>query len=178
MYTDSQIQDWILERDGSTRDVTFMPVERVRVFTLLQHLLADYKLVSVSDNDGNDRLKDISNSTILDGRSGYLHMVLDSGMSLIRRLQAFVDWGESEAGYCVEISFFPDELDMTKFSLAMFQDLIEEWNSVLESPDYFVRFENASWKPYDTHDLGVIYTRMTHPRTNKMLDRSGGPTAS
>jgi len=56
--------------------------------------------------------------------------------------------------------------------------LIEDWNSVLESPDYFVRFENASWKLYDTNDLGVIYTRLTHPRTNKMLDRSGGPTAS
>ena len=178
MYTDSQIHNWILERDGSTRDVTFMPVERVRVFTFLQHLLADYQLVSVSDNDGNDRRTDVSNSGILAGRSGYLHMVLDSDTLLIRRLQAFVDWHESRLGYCIEMSFFPDELDLTKFSLATFQDLIEDWNSILESPDYFVRFENASWKLYDTNDLGVIYTRLTHPRTNKMLDRSGGPTVS
>ena len=178
MYTDLQIHDWILERDGSTRDVTFMPVDRERVFAFLQRLLANYELVSVSDNDGNDRKTDVSDHGILAGHSGYLHLVLDSATSLIRRIQAFVDWDIPETDYCVEISFFPDEIDVANFTLEAFQDQVEEWNGILEAQDYFVRFENASWKPYDTHDLGVIYTRTTHPRTNKMLDRSGGPTAS
>lgn len=164
MYTDSQICDWILERDGSTRDVTFMPVDRARVFLLLQYLLADYALVSVSHNDGNDRRKDFSNPIILDGRSGFLHVVLDSDTSLIRRIQVFVDWHDSQAEYSVEISFFPDELDSFRFTLRAFQDLIEGWNAILQAKDYFVRFENASWKEYDANDLGVIYTRLTHPR--------------
>lgn len=59
MYTDSQIYDLILKRDGSTRDITFMPVERVRASNLLQHFIADYDLISVSDIDGNDRRLDI-----------------------------------------------------------------------------------------------------------------------
>ena len=31
MYTDAQIQEWLLERDGSTRDITFKPTSRDRV---------------------------------------------------------------------------------------------------------------------------------------------------
>jgi predicted metalloendopeptidase len=41
--------------------------------------------------------------------------------------------------------------------------IIEEWNSLLQSDDYFVRYENASWKLYDPDGLGVIYSRRRPP---------------
>jgi hypothetical protein len=157
MYTDSQIQDWILDRHGGTRDITFMPSDRDRVMALLCHLLKTYNLVSVSDNDGNDRQSEIATPTLFDGHSGFLHIILDCDRSLIHRLQIFVDWVGREC--CVEISFFPADLNLARFTVEDFQALVEEWNSFLQAEDYFVRFENASWELYDATGLGVIYTR-------------------
>jgi hypothetical protein len=157
MYTDLQMQDWILDRHGGTRDITFTPSERDRVMALLCHLLKTYNLVSLSDNDGNDRCSEIASPTLFDGHSGFLHIILDGVTSFIHRIQVFVDWTGGD--YCVEISFFPDDLDLAGFTLEKFQTLVEEWNSYLHAKDYFVRIENASWDLYDATGLGVIYTR-------------------
>lgn len=66
---------------------------------------------------------------------------------MFRRLQTFIDWtAESPGKYCVEVSYFPDEICSDLFTVLAFDSQIEAWRSFLDAKDYFVRFENASGK--------------------------------
>jgi len=102
---------------------------------------------------------------MLDAQSGFLHGILESESGLFRRLQVFIDWpADSSPDFCVELSFFPDEVYTSAFSVRAFDAQIEEWRSILGAQDFFVRQENASWDIYDAGGLGVIYTHSSPPK--------------
>ena len=163
MVTQSEAVKCILECDGGTRDVTFTPTTEEAVGDFVHMLLLNYKLESAFDHEGVDRTNQLHTPRPLDGCSGYVHAVFTNKTKLIQSLQIFVDWDGTSGDYCVEVSFFPNDVDRQAFSLDRFHDVIERWTHILRADDYFVRYENASWDLYDPDGLGVIFTRKQPP---------------
>jgi hypothetical protein len=157
----AEIAKFLLDSDGTSRDVTFTPVGAEGLGAFLNLLLSKYHVVNARDADakdvaslfraglGEDRFRDTG---------GYVHVVFEGSGQLIPVLQLFMDWPVDEGAYSLELSFFPSDLDPQSFQVSVFVELIEEWRSILGADDYFVRYENASWDWYDADGLGVIYT--------------------
>jgi len=163
MVTESQAEEWILDRDGSCRDVTFTPTSKTKVVAFLQSLLSQYTVSSASDNNGIDRSQQLRTDDPRQGIDGYIHIGLAGGDGLISHLQLFIDEDRDLQQHCLEITFFPRDIIARNWSLPAFRSLIDEWNAILKSDDYFVRYENASWQLYDSSGLGVIYSRNQPP---------------
>ncbi len=163
MVTESKAAEWILDCDGSCRDVTFTPTTKTAVVSLLKSMLSQYAVKSASDNNGIDRSQQLHSDAPLNGIDGYIHIVLTDGRGMIPHLQLFIDEDRNTNECGVEVSFFPNDVDTQHFSLPSFRSLIDSWNDILDSNDYFVRYENASWDLYDPSGLGVIYTRNQPP---------------
>lgn len=163
MVTESQAEEYILDRDGSCRDVTFTPTSKSAIGAFVRTLLSQYAVCSALDNNGTDRSQQLDTADPLNGIDGYMHIVLKDGRGMIPHLQLFIDQESDASRYCLEVTFFPEDIDKTQFSLREFRLLIDEWNAVLKSDDYFVRYENASWDLYDPSGLGVIYSRNQPP---------------
>lgn len=163
MVTESQAEEWILDCDGSCRDVTFTPTSKTAVVALLKSLLLQYTVSSANDNNGIDRSSQLQNDDPLSGIDGYIHIVLTDGDGLIPHLQLFIDEDRDTQEFCLEVTFFPNDINAQHWSLVAFRSLVDEWNAILRSADYFVRYENASWDLYDLSGLGVINSRNQPP---------------
>jgi hypothetical protein len=167
MYPERTVQHYLLDSDGTTRDVTFTPCSRDSLLLFLRHLLVSFRPVSLTDNEGDDRMQQLMSgdfAELIRLPTGYLHGVWQSESGLLRRLQTFIDWpADAPQDYAVELSFFPDEVHTATFSVRAFHAQIEAWRLSLGAKDYFVRQENASWDIYDAAGLGVIYTHSKPP---------------
>lgn len=156
----------LLDRDGSTRDVNFTPVTREALVSFLEYLTADYRLDSACDIDGEDVVPIVTAlgfADVIQGSTGYVHATLSNPSAIIRFLQFFVFWNADEPGFGVEVSFFPEDITKEQLTLDAFCKMLSNWNAVLQADDYFVRYENASWKLYDSTDPGIIFTRKRPP---------------
>ena len=163
MVTEAQAAEWILDCDGSCRDVTFTPTSKDAIVAFVKMLLLKYRVTSASDNNGIDRSQQLHTDNPLGDIGGYVHIVLECSTGMIPHLQLFIDEEPDSGDYCLEATFFPNDIDVRQFSIGGFRSLIDNWNEILNSDDYFVRYENASWKLYDAADLGVIYSRKRPP---------------
>lgn len=167
MYPERTVLDYLLVSDGTTRDITFTPCSRDSLLLFLRHLLVSFRPVSLTDNEGDDRVQQLISGDFVELirlPTGYFHGVWESESGLFRRLQTFIDWpADASQNYAVELSFFPDEVHTEAFSLRAFNVQIEAWRSLLGARDFFVRQENASWDIYDATGLGVIYTYSKPP---------------
>ena len=163
MVTESQAEEWILDCDGSCRDVTFTPTSSDAVVAFVKSLLPHYDVSSANDNNGIDRTEQLQNGDPLAGTDGYVHIVLTGGTGMIPNLQLFIDEDREIQKHCLEVTFFPNDIVADHWSLHAFRSLIDKWNAILKSDDYFVRYENASWDLYDSSGLGVIYSRNQPP---------------
>lgn len=163
MVTESQAEEWILDCDGSSRDVTFTPTTKCAVVAFLKSLFSQYVVSSAFDNNGVDRLPQLQADDPLQGIDGYIHIVMTDGDGMIPNLQLFIDEDREIRQHCLEVSFFPNDIDAQQFNIGDFRTLIDAWNAMLKSDDYFVRYENASWDLYDPNGLGVIYSRNQPP---------------
>ena len=157
----AEIANFLLDADGTTRDVTFTPVGAEGLRAFLNLLLSKYHVVNARDADGKDAASLFSSGLGEDPFSdagGYVHVVLEGSERLIPVLQLFIDRPVDERAYSLELSFFPSDLDPQAFRVSALVALIEERRSILGVDDYFARYENASWDWCDADGLGVIYT--------------------
>lgn len=163
MVTELQAAEFLLDCDGSCRDVTFTPTTKEAIVTFIRAILSQYRATSAFDNNGIDRSQQLHTDSPLDGIDGYVHITLSEGVGLIPDLQLFIDEDHDTGKHCLEVTFFPNDIDAQRFSFRDFRTLIDNWNEILQSDDYFVRYENASWNLYDPNGLGVIYSRKQPP---------------
>lgn len=161
MLDKEEITRYLLDSDGTTRDITFTPVAAKKLCNLINSIRTAYRVTKASDADGNNvasLFKTEWREGTLSAPQGYLHAVFEGSGQLIPVLQVFLDWPMDHHGYGVELSFFPNDLPAKGFRVESFMALVEKWRSLLGAEDYFVRYENASWDWYDANGLGVIYT--------------------
>ena len=163
MISRAQAEESILDCDGSCRDITFTAATRVDASNLVRSLATQYRVRSANDNRGIERSTQITSGDPFGGIDGYVHIVFDADSGMIPVFQLFVDHDRATDEHFVEITFFPDDVDRSLFSLDSFFALVDNWNSVLKSDDYFVRYENVSWTLNDTDHGGVICSRKNPP---------------
>jgi len=167
MFTKQEIIDFILDSDGSTRDITFTPTSKFHMQNAIKHFTTKYRIGNATDNEGEDVLNILMEdpAKILNNGNGYIHCVLISEQQQIPCVQLFIDWDiKNNSEYCLEISFFPNDINPTSFNLQDFMKQVDEWADILHSNDYFVRYENASWDLYDSKGIGIIYTKQNRPK--------------
>jgi hypothetical protein len=164
VYPEATIRDYLLDADGSSRDITFTPVSQERMIAFLELLHRSHHPDSFRDSESEDMLPFFEGSDwsrVFTSDSGYLHGCWSSAAALLPRLQTFIDW--DAGGYCLEVSYFPQDVDSASFSVRGFRRLVEDWRATLGASDYFVRYENVSWELYDSAGLGVFYTHQRQP---------------
>lgn len=176
MTTRQDIQDALFDADGSARDITFTPVSAEGVASLFRVLQRDFQLQGAFDSEGDDvapAVKVASIDDLFPREKGSVHSIWSSSGHVISHLQVFVSWPERDDQYFVELTFFPNDLIRERFSLGSFAQIIEDLAETLQAENYFVRYENASWKEYDGEAPDVIYTRRTKPTQNKRMESNG-----
>ena len=152
-----EISKYLLDSDGSTRDITFTPANRENVLAFMKEIFSGYKSTSLNDNEGESITPSVEAlESCLNTEEGYIHGVFESNISLIRNIQVFLDWPE-DGKFGVELSYFPQDINSDLFEFDKFFKKIYMWWDKLESEEIFIRYENASWEWYNPKDLGVFY---------------------
>jgi len=152
--------------DGAARDITFTPVSRKSVARFFEALAAAFTLKHAFNSEGEDVTQRIAAGELAEHSStenGSVHTSWISDSHVISALQAFVCWPEAGDRLFLELTFFPEDLVAERFDLEDFINEIERWAEILGASDYFVRYENASWKEGDPDAPDVIYARSTKP---------------
>lgn len=165
MVTEAEAEEWILDCDGSCRDVTFTPTSKEAVGSFVKFLLQRYQVTSTNDCHGLDRVEQLQKADPCEAIDSVNHVVMKKDDRIISQLQLFIDEEQELCRYCVEVTFFPDDINRQLFSFGTFHSMIEQWNEILQSKDYFIRYENVSWEHYNPNGSGVIYSRNQPPVT-------------
>lgn len=155
-YSD-EIEKYILDCDGSTRDITFTPIPLNSLLEFLGIILNIFEPASISDNEGDSidtNFQAIQRALLLP--SGYIHGTFTSDKAAVTSIDIFIDWDE-KGEFAVELSFFPRNINLKCYSLQSFMSQVEEWWKILGSKTVFIRYENASWSLYDKEGLGVFF---------------------
>jgi len=147
----------LLNRDGSCRDINFSEwISRSDAAGLVEFLATRWNFVNAYDGQG----KSYSMSqalALMAAEAGSLHM-LWANDTLLPHVQLYVLWPAPSRFFC-EITFFPEELEVTRFDLQEFFALLAALVSAARSSEYYVRYENVSWEHGDVGaNSGVIFS--------------------
>jgi hypothetical protein len=150
-----EIEEQIIDEDGSCRDVNFPEVNKNEAVALLKHMAGFCVLYSATDSEGNQlAVEDIArhlSSTATGTIASYWQ-----SQGLISQLQIFLAW-KDWSDIFVELTFFPQDVDRQNYSLESFLAWLRPILVALKTDTYYVRYENASWKYGDTSEFsGVI----------------------
>ena len=151
------IEEQVIDIDGSCRDVNFPDVERAEVITFLDYINELSALDNAYDSEGNEltisKLKETISSSKSETIFSYWHC-----KGLISQIQIFFSW-KNNSKIFIEITFFPQDIDSTLYSLEKFKSWLKPILLALNVRIYFVRYENASWKFGDMSETsGVIFS--------------------
>lgn len=155
----------LFDADGSVRDITFTPVDQRNIPNLIERIKANFTLVHATDGEGLDA-RDVLLSdpvSFVSSPERTLHSYWESGTHAISAIQLFTFWPEPDGSASVELSFHPRDLIRERFDLAKFVAEVDAWSEALGAGNYFVRYENMSWKIADGITSDVIFTKEWHP---------------
>lgn len=152
-----------------SRDINFEGVTRDKLIVFLEKLTEEYNLSEAIDHEGKDLRSEILSKrtrAVLDN-SVSISLNFSSTSAVIKRFLALIDLVEGV--FEIELSFFPDDLDGAKFSGESFVKLIEAWANLLDAREYYVRYENASWRLVPEETSGIIYkgSELQQPNSQK-----------
>ena len=139
------VKESLLETYGACIDVTFVAPTWQGVQTLLDELWASYTKISATNGDYEYVDNPESSSVTAWAReTPHLHVVLENGDGLIRRLQVFLS--PEPEGPFVELTFFPEDIDHSSDLAQAFVAWADAKCASTGARSYFARQENASWK--------------------------------
>lgn len=151
------IEEQVIDIDGSCRDINFPDVGRSEAVALLNQMKQSCKLKNSTDSEGNI----ISTQGIIKRLSSSDTETISSYwlcQGLVSQVQLFISWAKGEEIF-VEITFFPQDVDTTAYTLTEFTGWLKPILVALSTSTYFVRYENSSWSYGDISETsGVIFT--------------------
>lgn len=128
--------------DGSCRDLNFSEyISTGNACSLLEFIAARWELTMATNSEGEE-VKPVALADYLGQREGTLSTVWD-GPTSPRHLQAWFHWSAIDRVFC-ELTFFPQDLEARRFG--EFLDLLAALVRVVQSQEYYVRIEDASWR--------------------------------
>ncbi|UUZ49656.1 hypothetical protein LP420_05330 [Massilia sp. B-10] len=138
------VETALLDCDGSCRDINF--AERISTsgaIDVLRVLESSWTLVQAMTGEGEDIAKAELRGN-LGQVSGSISTVWNGG-SNPEHIQAYFHWDEPDSVFC-EITFFPQDLDGATFKLVDFLSMLSKLALAARSAEYYVRYEDASWR--------------------------------
>lgn len=159
----SQYYEAITKCDGSTRDVNFKPANAVAGEGVFDLFSKSFVLRDAHDEDGNEFM-DIAtiNSQVKNKQTGMIHACWTAEKKWVSQIQVFMDWDASE--YACEISFFPDDIDKSIFTMQLFTEFLGNLLKIADAREYYVRYENVSWRFGDcSKNSGIIFSHKSVP---------------
>ena len=150
------------DRDGSCRDINFSEqLSRDSALKLLDAIASEWSLRSATDSEGNCLSATDMRNHIKASKGSYSTFWTDG--PLIRQLQCYLYWNPYDDVFC-EISFFPDDIDEDEFNMLKFMALLARLIKAARSTEYYVRYENSSWRHGDTSGTSsVIFSHHSVP---------------
>lgn len=152
----------LLDSDGSCRDINFSEyISAAGAIGILNFLSSSWKLSQATSGNGVEiPLAELSRT--LRQESCSLSTIWDHGTNP-SHIQAYFFWSAADEIFC-ELTFFPQDFDSTSFTLDGFMLMLRKLVSVAHSKEYYVRFENASWRHGESTKYGdVILSHETFP---------------
>ena len=152
-----EIEEQVIDIDGSCRDINFPDVGRSEAISLLNLMKTSCELRNANDSEGNE----ITSKEIIERISSSDTETIFSYwlcQGLVSQVQVFLSWANNSKIF-VEITFFPQDVDAEGYSLDCFLGWLKPFLVSLNTNTYFVRYENASWNYGDTTKTsGVIFS--------------------
>ncbi|MFC3626847.1 hypothetical protein ACFOKJ_12005 [Vogesella amnigena] len=147
----------LLDRDGSCRDINFGErINKTGATGIIDFLASEWTLTQAMSGDGEE-LALLALPKFFDRAPGTLSTIWH-GNKDPNYLQVFFSWSVPAEIFC-ELTFFPEHLNETQFMLEDFLAFVSKLVCASGSSEYYVRYENASWRHGDVKtNAGVIFS--------------------
>ena len=148
--------------DGSSRDINLSEhLSPKASLALIEVIAAEWTLSTATDQDGVVIPQAEISSRVGIGTGALTSMW--SGGSFLDRLRFFLYWDPTGGVFC-ELTFSPEDVIGKELFFKKFTDFLRLVLSATEQPDYYVRYENGSWRHGDTTpESGVIFSNQSLP---------------
>ena len=152
-----EIEEQLLDVDGSCRDVNFPDVDHSQAIELVKYIQSFSVLDNAIDPEGHQlSVEEVEKSLSFSSSETIVSYWRCEG--LVSQVQLFFSWS-NPSGVYVELTFFPNDIVHDLFSLREFLDWLKPILIALETNEYYVRYENVSWEYGDvSRTSGVIFT--------------------
>jgi len=154
-----EIEEQIIDIDGSCRDINFPKVDRFNAIALINWIDSFSTLEKATDSQGHElSVEDIKKHFSLSSHDGETIISYWRSDGLISRLQLFFIW-QKRSEIFIELTFFPEDIDKKIFNIKEFLKWLKPILLALNTNEYYVRYQNISWKYGDTSESsGVIFS--------------------
>ena len=150
---------------GSCRDINLSEyLSREATLALLEVISSEWTLSSATDVLAGLQVSESDISKHVGIGKGALS-TLWSGGSFLSHLQCYLCWNPDEGeGVFSELTFFPEKIIGNDLFVHKLMGFIRLLLAATHSADYYVRYENVSWRHGDTSLYsGVIFSHHYEP---------------
>lgn len=162
--TQRDIETALLADDGACRDINFSEyIPTSAAIDVLEFLASSWTLAQAVTSSGTEILSDALGDE-LRRPSGSLSTTWDGGHNP-EYIQAYFHWDNPDKVFC-EITFFPRDFDSETFKLAEFLQMFDRLILAARSEEYYLRYENASWRHGQHGRSDVIFSRIPSLRAS------------
>lgn len=152
--TRRRVETALLDHDGSCRDINFSEyILTSRAIEVLKFLASSWTYVQAMTGEG-DEIASAELESNLQRASGSLSTIWNGGRNP-EHVQAYFCWNEPDKVFC-EITFFPQDIDSETFKLMEFLSILGKLVSLAGSDEYYLRYEDASWRHGQQKNDAVI----------------------
>lgn len=159
--TKSEIYEMITDIDGSCRDINFEGVNSSGLRAYIDKITQSYSTVICQVWERNQEstkipVAELHTHLMKHGLSVHIHA--EDSEKLLQQLELFIDIEDDNQPF-LEVTFFPQDVNVASADIESFLHLLEEWLITLQATKFYVRYENASWDFGDiSRYSGVIFT--------------------
>lgn len=151
------IEEQIIDIDGSCRDINFPNVSASDAISLLKHVNDKYNLIKATETEGEEISSQEAIEFISSSPSGNIISIWKC-TGMLSQMQLFYSW-KNKSKIFIELTIFPQDFNKAEYSLKNFEIWLKSILVALNISTFYVRYENASWKYGDTSRYsGVIFT--------------------
>ena len=152
--TRRRVEAALLDCDGSCRDINFAEsISTSGAIDVARFLASSWTLTRATTSEG-DEIDSAGLQSKLRLASGSLSTVWTGGHNP-EHIQAYFHWLQPDKVFC-EITFFPNDFDNETFSLQRFLSMLSNLALAARSDEYYLRYEDASWRHGQHGKDGVI----------------------
>ena len=151
----------ITDKDGSCRDINFDGVKWSGVEAYINKVSGLYSSLKCQAWEPEGEAIEVDSKEIvkrLKIPKTSAQIYSEDINNIIKQLQIYLFTEENGQPF-IELTFFPEDINIELKDIDLFIKLIKDWNDTLAANKYYVRYENASWEFGDISKYsGIIYT--------------------